>query len=199
MNTLIYVERDLILPIAARLVGTSVSTGMTEDVRAGLNWIVAASAGYGEETAAEVKMSELFPEDIFNYCYPHIQNRRLQVRSFCDKVSKRSMMPPDVATVTGVLRIPGMQQVQYNPFDPPDIELPKVYRVYGYRTFLARLDGGDGFSIPVYIFADSAPQAYYAIDKPIELVGVVKWSPGYEVGGYNVNCILLCAAILLNR
>ena len=199
-NTLLYVEKDMILPIAAKLVGGAVTSGAIDEARVGFNWFAAASAGHSEEYAAEVKMSELFPEDVFHYVYPFIRHRRLKINEFCGMAEGRDVVPPEVVTVNGVLRIPGVTpDKSYTPFDPPDLDQPKIYRVYGYRTFVAELDSGDGFSIPLYVFADAVDLVYYAINKPVEVVGVLKWSPTFEVGGHMVNCILLCAALLLSR
>jgi len=197
-NTLIYVDQELILPIAARLIGTSLSAGESEEVSGGFRWVVAAAAGYGRESATEVDVAKLFPEDLFHYCYPKIAPVRLSVSAFCDKVGIRDIRPPDVVSVVGVLRIEGVGSARYDPFDPPKIDLPQ-HQFYGYRTFTAALRSPDGFSVPVHFLANSASIVYYANEKPVELVGVVKWAPSYESAGHTLNAILLCAALLLAR
>jgi hypothetical protein len=197
-NTLIYVEKELILPVAARLVGTSVSTSSSEDFSGGLDWVVAASAGYSSERSAETDVAKLFPEDVFHYAYPRIERTRISVRDYCAAINDRTIRPPDVLSVTGRLEIGGLSEATYDPFDPPRVDLPNQYRVYGYRTFSAALEA-EGFTIPIHFLADSAELVFYANYKPVEVVGVVKWSPSYETGGYTLNGILLCAALLLAR
>jgi hypothetical protein len=197
-NTLIYVDKDLIVPIAARLVGTSISASAGEEVSGGLDWIVAATAGYSKERTAETDVAKLFPEDVFNYAYPKIGQVRLSIRDYCAGVSERAIRPPEVISVIGSLHISGIDTLKYDPFNPPKIDLPDQYRVYGYRTFSGALEA-EGFSVPVHFLADSAELVFYANDKPVEVVGVVKWAPSYETGGYALSGILLCAALLLAR
>jgi hypothetical protein len=197
-NTLIYVEKDLILPIAARLVGTMVSSGSTRAASGGLNWVAAATASYSSEKSTEIEMAKLFPEDVFHYCYPQIIHRGLTVRKYCTGVASHELVPPNVVAVSGVLRISGSTPPQYDPFDPPKIDLPNQYRLYGYRTFYAALEA-EGFIVPIYFLADSADMVFYANNKPVEVVSVIKWSPSYEVGGHMLNVVMICAALLLAK
>jgi len=197
-NTLIYVDKDLILPIAARLVGTSLSSASSRSGTVGLSWVVAAAGSYSRERGTEIEMAKLFPEDIFHYCYPHIERRSMDVRTYCSAAASHEIIPPNVVSVTGVLRIGGVTPSSYNPFSPPKFDLPNQYRLYGYRTFNAALEA-NGFQVPVYFLADSADMVFYANNKPVEVVGVTKWAPTYEVGGHMLNLITLCAALLLAK
>jgi hypothetical protein len=197
-NTLIYVDKDLILPIAARLVGTSLSSSSAKGGASGLNWVVAATGSYSREKGTEIEMAKLFPEDIFHYCYQHIEHQALTARSYASAAANHQLVPPNVVSVTGVLRIEGSGPSTYDPFDPPKIDPPNQYRVYGYRTFSARLET-DGFAVPIYFLANSLDLVFYANNKPVEVVCVTKWSPSYEVGGNTLNIIMLCAALLLAK
>ena len=57
----------------------------------------------------------------------------------------------------------------------------------------------EGFRFPIFFLIDSKEIVCYTNDKPVEVVGVLKWSPSYEVGGFALNKILLAAAVLLRR
>lgn len=199
LNTLIYVDRQLIVPVAARLVGSSVSAGKNVDVRGGLSWMVAASTGYSEEIATEVQIADLFPEDVFWFAYDQIVTRQLRVSEFCDKISRREVVVPATVSVFGTLELEGEVPTSYNPFDPPSFEPPGYYDVGGVRCFLGKIVAADGFAVPVYFREEAASQVYYAHKKPVEIVGVVKWAPTYEVGGYSINAVLLDVAVLLAR
>lgn len=197
-NTLIYVEKELILPIAAKLIGSSTGTSSTQSTSAGFSWFLAARLGYSGETASETRLSDLFPEDIFTVTYQEISRQNLTIRQFAEAASSREITPPDVVTIQGALSFPDIPHHSYDPFQPPQISIAKEYRLYGYTCFTGVLER-DGFKIPIYFLSESAEIVYYAHDKPVEVVGVVKWSPTYEVAGHALNCIVLAAGLLLQR
>lgn len=197
-NTLIYTEKDLILPIAVKLVGSSTSNRSAESASGGFNWVLAAKLGYTAETGSETRLADLFPEDIFGVSYSEIKERNLTVRDFAMAASARRVTPPDVITINGTLTFPDIPPHSYDPFQPPQIEIERTYKLYGYTCFTGVLER-DGFRIPIYFLTGSAEIVYYAHDKPVEVVGVVKWSPTYEVAGHALNCIVLAAALLLQR
>lgn len=197
-NTLIYVEKQLILPIGVKLVGSSLAARNTEQFSGGFSWVLAAKLGYAAETGADMYLADLFPEDIFTLAYNEISRKHLSVREFAEDVGSRSVKPPDVVTIDGTLRFPDIETQRYDPFRPPVIEIPEQYSVYGYDCFTGVLER-DGFEIPVYFLVESAELVLYAQGKPVEVVGVVKWSPSYEVAGHALNGIVLAAALLLRR
>ena len=197
-NTLIYVEKQLILPIGVKLVGSSLAARSSEQFSGGFSWFLAAKLGYGAETGADMYLADLFPEDIFSFAYAEIANKNLLVREYAEAVSARRIAPPDVVTIDGTLRFPEITPQVYDPFRPPHIEIPDQYSVYGYQCFTGVLER-DGFEVPVYFLVESAELVFYAHNKPVEVVGVVKWSPSYEVAGHALNGIVLVAALLLRR
>lgn len=197
-NTLIYVEKQLILPIAVKLIGSSTANRSSETVSGGFSWVLAARLGYTGESISETRLADLFPEDIFSVTYSEIPRRHLSVRDFAESASSRRVTPPDVVSVDGLLSFPDIPDHSYDPFQPPQIDIARKYRLYGYTCFTGVLEHS-GFKIPVYFLTESAEIVYYAHSKPVEVVGVVKWSPTYEVAGHALNCILLAAALLLQR
>jgi hypothetical protein len=197
-NTLIYVDKHLILPIGVKLVGSSLAARSSEQFSGGFSWVLAARLGYAQETGADMYLADLFPEDIFAYAYTEIRDRNLSVQQFAEAVSGRNIVPPDVVTIAGTLRFPDVTPQVYNPFRPPKIEIPDQHRVYGYQCFTGIVER-DGFEVPVYFLVESAELVLYAHNKPVEVVGVLKWSPSYEVAGHALNGIMLVAALLLRR
>lgn len=197
-NTLIYVDKHLILPIGVKLIGSSLASSASEQFQGGFSWVLAARLGYAQESGADMKLADLFPEDIFAISYDEIKNRNLTIQAFAEAVGSRSIRPPDVVTIDGTLRFPDITPQAYNPFRPPQFDIPHQYSVYGYQCFTGVLER-DGFEVPIYFLVESAELVFYAHNKPVEVVGVVKWSPGYEVAGHVLNGIVLVAALLLRR
>jgi hypothetical protein len=198
VNSLIYVEKKLIVPIGAKLIGSSLTAGKATTGTSGFNWFLAASVQISSERGVETRIAELFPEDVFHYVYGKIQNSQLTVRKLCEDATSGSLKSADVVSVVGELRIPGVNIAAYNPFSPPDIKLPATYRVYGEQCMIAEVHA-DAYVLPVFFLADAKETVCYANGKPVEVVGVLKWSPSYDVGGFAVNQILLGAALLLRK
>jgi len=198
MNALVYVEKRLIVPIAAKLIGSSLSSGTSSSKSGSFNWFLAASIDFSREKGAETRVAELFPEDIFNYVYEKIERSNLTVQQLCEDISSSKLTSACVVSLIGTLKIPGVKIGAYNPFDPPEIEIPKTYNIYGETCFPAEVEK-DGFKFPVYFLEESKEIVCYSDDKPVEVVGVLKWSPSYEVGGFAINQIMLAAALLLRR
>lgn len=198
MNSLIYVEKDLIVPIGAKLIGSSLHSEASSKGRTGFNWFLEASLEMSKEKGVETRMAELFPEDIFHYVYEKIEHNNMSISELCEHISSAKIRSADVVSLQGRLNIPGVQVGQYDPFNPPEINVPATYKVYGKECFLAEIEA-DHFRFPVYFLVDSKEIVCYSNNKPVEVVGVLKWSPSYEVGGFAVNQILLGAALLLRR
>ena len=198
MNSLIYVEKRLIVPIGVKLVGSSLSTHDKTAGKTGFNWFVQASLEQSTEQSREMKIAELFPEDIFNSLYEKIASKEISVQQLCQKINSGNLKSADVVSIVGTLNISDITIPQYNPFKPPKIEISETYKVYGEECFSAELENS-GYKFPVYFLLDSKEIVCYAKDKPVEIVGVLKWSPSYEVGGFAINQTLLAAALLLRR
>lgn len=198
MNTLVYVDKKLIVPIGVKLVGSSVSSNETSSAKSGFNWVVEASLRFSSETGVETRVCELFPEDIFHAVYDKIEHKRLSIPSLCQAIQGEKLRSADVVSVLGTLRIPGVDLKPYNPFDPPPIVIEKSYTVYGEQCFIGQIEA-DGFVHPVFFLIDSKEIVCYCNHKPVEVVGVLKWSPTFEVAGFATNQTMLCAALLLRR
>lgn len=198
MNSLIYVEKKLIIPIGAKLIGSSLTTKEKTSNKGGFNWFLEASVEMGQEKGIEMKIAELFPEDVFHYLYDKIPRQQLTIQETCDGISSNTLKSADVISIVGKLKIPDVSLPPYNPFKPPQIDIPETYSIYGEKCFSAELEM-EGYHFPIFFLLDSKEIVCYAKDKPVEIVGVLKWSPSYEVGGFAINQTLLAAALLLRR
>jgi hypothetical protein len=198
VNALVYVEKRLIVPIGAKLIGSSLLASNKASGTAGFNWFLEASLDMSREKGVETKIAELFPEDIFHYVYDKIAYSQLSVRQLCERISHDELKSADVVSISGNLHIPHIDVKPYNPFQPPEIKIDETYKVYGEECFSAEIET-EGFRFPIFFLIDSKEIVCYTNDKPVEVVGVLKWSPSYEVGGFALNKILLGAALLLRR
>ncbi len=198
MNSLVYVEQSLIVPIAAKLIGSSTSTAEAATGSVGFNLWMAAQLGHSDEASRETRVADLFPEDVFYLAYPEIANKEMTVRDYCAAVSSGSIGLADVTSLVGVLEFQDFEVQEYDPFNPPEITVERTVRIYGLECFAAALTA-DGFSLPIYFLRHSAPLVCYMHRKPVEVVGVVKWSPSYDVAGYAINSLVLGAVVLLRR
>jgi len=197
-NSLIYVEKRLIVPIAAKLIGSSLASAVGTSKSGGFSWYIAASMESSSEKSTETRIAELFPEDILIHVYDKIVHSKLTIRELCECISTQKLEPASVVSLIGTLNIPGVKIGTYNPFDPPEITIEKTYKVYGETCFSAEIEK-DGFRFPIYFLLDSKEIVCYSNSKPVEVIGVLKWSPSYEVGGFAINQIMLAAALLLLR
>lgn len=198
MNSLVYVDKRLIVPIGAKLVGSSLQASRKASGTGGFNWFIAATLKLSEEAGVETRIADLFPEDILHYTYDKIENSLLEIRDLCTKITAGQLKSADVVSVVGKLLIPGVTVGSYDPFNPPEIKITETFKVYGEACFSARIET-EGYQFPVFFLVESKEIVCYAKDKPVEVVGVLKWSPSYEVGGFSINQILLGAALLLRK
>lgn len=197
-NSLIYVEKRLIVPIGAKLIGSSLHTESKTSGSGGINWFLEASLKLSKEKGVETRIAELFPEDIFYYVYDKIKHSQLTVRILCQKIASSELRSADVVSIIGNLNISDVQIADYNPFSPPEIKLSETYKIYGEDCFSAKVEM-EGFQFPIFFLVGSKETVCYCNNKPVEVVGVLKWSPSYEIGGFAMNQILLGAALLLRR
>lgn len=196
-NTLVHVDGKLIVPIGAKLVGSVLSSGNEISAKGGFNWFVQASLKQATEQGVETRVSDLFAEDIFRTVYDKLAHRQLSVQTLCRQIQATELQAADIVSVVGTLRIPGVNLPRFDPFDPPTIEMP-TYMVSGEQCFAAQLEDA-GFLFPIYWSVRAKEVVCYCNNKPVEVMGVLKWSPAYEVAGSSLNHTLLSAALLLRR
>ena len=195
-NTLIYVDPNLIVPIATKALGSAIVNSGTLSIEAGFDWFANMAVTGGSGTSTETRLAELFPEDVFAYAYPHLSSHCMSIEQFRDGVTSGSIRPASVVSVTGVLSFPTIDLSQYAWGSPENTPSPACYSLYQYECFRGQLKS-DGFEMPLHFLAGSQHAVCYANGKRVEVVGVMKWSPPYEVANVAINGEILVAALLL--
>lgn len=197
-NSLVYVDKLLVVPMAAKVLGSSVTIGKKGTTETGFDWFATAKVGFEYNHDIQANIVDFFAEDIFNMAYKKLKEQNLSVKSFCANVQASKYSLSDIVSINGKLEVPGVSVGKYDPYDPPEIVLPKTYKVNGTECFTARIEA-DGFVLPVYFPITSKEVVCYCINQPVEVVGVLKWSPAYEVSSYALNQTVLVVALLLQR
>lgn len=197
-NSLVYVDKNLVVPLAAKLLGSTITISKGGSADAGFDWFFQSRAGIEYNKEIQTNIVDFFAEDIFTMAYDKIRNKNLGIKEFCKNVQLMEYALSDIVSIQGVLTIPGITVGQYNPFDPPQIDIPHKYKINDIECFIGRLSH-EGFEVPIYFPVCSKDLICYCINKSVEIVGVLKWSPTYEVSAYAMNQTVLAVALLLQR
>ncbi len=197
-NTLVYVDKFLVVPMAAKVLGSSVTIGKKGSTEAGFDWFATAKVGFEYNQDIQANIVDFFAEDIFQMAYKKLNDKENTVKQFCANVQNGQYSLSDIVSINGVLKVTGVNISKYNPYDPPEISLPKTYKINGTDCFAGRIIN-EGFELPVYFSVASKEVVCYCIDKAVEVVGVLKWSPAYEVSSYALNQTVLAIALLLQK
>lgn len=197
-NSLVYVDKVLVVPMAAKVLGSSITIGKKGSAEAGFDWFATAKVGFEYNHDIQANIVDFFAEDIFNMSYAKLSEKNLAVNLFCANVQASKYALSDIVSINGMLEVPGVTVEKYDPYDPPEIQLPKTYKVNGIDCFSARITS-EGFILPLYFPVTSKEVVCYCVNKAVEIVGVLKWSPAYEVSSYALNQTVLAVALLLQR
>ncbi|HFD31348.1 MAG TPA: hypothetical protein ENJ28_01350 [Gammaproteobacteria bacterium] len=203
---LIYVDKELTTAIAANLIGTEVqkTKGTTRGIKLGgaiLGLMILEENDSNEESFTIVKnMKEYLPEDVIRAIYPTIPAERMfnNVHSAVKYLATKgngNLMPGDTISIEGILTFPYMEdKEEFDPFMPEDIQ-PKTFQFHTDTCFAGILNG-EGYQLPVYFPESSINQVHCGHDNPVEIVGIVRWSPSYTPkGGNALNLALRVAAV----
>lgn len=197
-NTLVYVDKNLVVPLAAKLLGSVITISKGGSADAGFDWFFQSRAGIEYNKEIQTNIVDFFAEDIFTMAYDKIENKNLIVKEFCKNVQLMKYALSDIVSIKGVLTVPDISVGTYSPFEPPQIDIPHVYKINDLECFIGKLSH-EGFAVPIYFPLSSKDLICYCVDKAVEIVGVLKWSPTYEVSSYAMNQTVLAIALLLQR
>ena len=75
MHTLIYVDKQLTVAIANKLVGLSISKSKREGGGLSLNWLINSSYEVDETDSTTRDLREMLPEDVIHLLYKEIKHR----------------------------------------------------------------------------------------------------------------------------
>lgn len=203
MKTLVYVDSKLAVAMAAKLVGSELQEENNIEVGGAFNWLVQAYVNKGDGTSITREISELLPEEVMYELYAAISDEfKFPKISDCINkmadVSTNRLLPGRSISVEGVLSFPDLGELaNYNPFDPPDITL-KTFKFYGEPCFTGELRA-EGFRLPIYFDETAKAHIVYCNDQPVEVTGIVRWSPPYSPKGANSLSLVIRAAALWLR
>lgn len=199
-HTLIYVDRALAIAIAAKLVGVLRTRSAGSKTTAGVNWLVSAQVEDSAGTSEQADIREMLPEDLMHYIYPQIGERYDKLDSVLTKLAtgtKDSLIPGDVVSISGKLHFPQLASIgSYSPFQDIDVDLPSV-QFHGEACLVAELKD-ESYILPVFLSEVAKYQVSFCHDQPVEITGIVRWTPPYSPGGaHALNLALRGAAVWL--
>ena len=200
-NTLIYVDSKLSISIAANLVGVLSSSEQTQSNKIGVNWLLTSSIGVEESSTTQKDIRELLPEDLVYLFYPHIVQKFDNLENalpLLNTTSPDSLKPGNVVSLKGklVFNELGENPPSFSPFTPQDVNL-KSFFFHGEECIVGELHNSN-YKIPVYLPSLSKYQVVFCHNQPVEITGIVRWSPPYSPGGASsLNLTIRCAAVWL--
>lgn len=196
MRTLVYVDTDLVHAIGALLIGSTETSNISGG--AGFNYLLSSHIDSSVGSSRDLK--DLLPEQIFYKLYdkiPHKFENTKDATLALVNHEQNKIMPGSPISVCGILSFPELLAIgDYDPFRPPSIDV-ETFEIHGDKCFVGSLEK-DGYKLPLY-FPDAAKsQVCFLQKEPVEVVGIVKWSPGYKAGGgKSLNMLIRVAALLL--
>lgn len=202
MNHLVYVDAQMVRAITAKLVGSELRRDKGNTLTARWSFLIQTSISTGESSSIMNDLREYLPEDIVHELYPKISDDRRfdDVSSAVNYLSTHglgALVPGNAISISGNLSLPGVgETLEFDPFQPIDIEFP-TFKFHQEDCFAGILNGG-GYQLPVYFLKEAVNQVAFCHGHPVELTGIVRWSPGYRPkGGKSLNLALRVAAIWL--
>ncbi|MEO9875145.1 MAG: hypothetical protein ABJM26_20600 [Anderseniella sp.] len=202
MSFLVFVDRPLSISMAVSLVGLEIENTRTSGLQGGLSWLI--QTNYSEDQSSSVMrdIREMLPETLAHDIDPKIPDahRFGSVKDCVESLANTGdgrILPGMPVKLAGVLTFPGFEEIgDYDPLSPPDIELPK-FSFHGENCVLGQLEG-DGFALPLYFLNDYVEQVAFCHNCPVEVTGIVRWSPGYRTrGARTLNLAIRVASLSL--
>lgn len=202
MHTLVYVDRRLAVAMAVKLIGLELNRTQSRERGGAFNWLIQAYIDHGETTGISTDIRELLPEEIMYETYEAVavEYKFKDIASCITGMAAtgdKRLLPGRPISVEGVLKFPDLANLgSYNPFDPPDINI-KTFQFHGEKCFTGEIHG-DGYKLPVYFDEAAKAQVTFCNDYPVEVTGIVRWSPPYSPkGAHSLNLVIRAAALWL--
>jgi len=199
MNIPIYIDKNLLAAIGVDLIGMMLDQTKAKGGSVGLNWLIQSNISVDTSSTVGRDIRELLPERILYMVYPEVTNRFDTVEKFIERTtssSPKSLLPGEAVLVKGTLSFPDMPAPSFDPFSPPDLTV-RTFSVHGEKCFVGRLEG-NGFKMPVYFLEEAKQQVCFCHQMPVEVLGIVRWSPAYSTGGArSLNYIVRAGALML--
>jgi hypothetical protein len=187
--------------MAVKLVGLELHRNRTNTTGGGFSWLVQAYVSRDESVGSTTDIREILPEEIMYEVYRAIGDE-FKCKTLAPCIEKMAATGPDrllpghPISVIGVLTFAELGTLKYDPFAPPDINM-KTFQFHGEECFVGELQG-DGYRIPVYFPKESMAQVAFSSGEPVEITGIVRWSPPYSPkGARSLSLAIRVAALWL--
>ncbi len=188
LNTLAYIDSVPLLAIAAKLVGNSVSTASSDGGSIGFQWGATFEARVQESREIQRDLALFLPEDLMYEVYGAIPQRHSglqQVKAKLTTGTEGGFRPGSVVSIEGRLE------------RPEGAAAWQAERFHGEDALAAQL-ASDDLRLQVRIPHAAREQADALVGEPVELTGILRWTPGYSPGGSATwNLALRAVAIWL--
>jgi hypothetical protein len=196
MRTLVYVDPQLMIAVGALLIGSNNSKRASSG--ASINVLLQTHIDFDRSSSTNLR--DLLPEHVFHQCYSQLEHQFASTKEATDALvlhEKNKIIPGTPISVSGILSFPELQSLgEYDPFKPPSINV-NTFEIHGEKCFVGALEK-DGFRLPIYFLEEAKAQICFLQNEPAEIVGIVKWSPGYKAGGgKSLNMLIRAVALLL--
>ncbi|MFW2475332.1 MAG: hypothetical protein ACN4EP_00355 [Sediminibacterium sp.] len=199
-NILLYVDKELSIAIAANMVGVLKTVSQNQSTKIGANWLINIGHDEGDSTANQFDIRELLPEDLVYHFHEKISNKFEKLSDLIPNMtagSDKSFIPGSVVSVYGKLLFPNFKlPADQSPFEQFDPNLKSII-FHGEECIVGEIKNED-YGIPVYFPVSSKYQIAFSHNQPVEITGVLRWTPPYSPGGgRSLNLALRCAILWL--
>ena len=198
-KSLVYVDKELIIGLAAPYLGSEMHAVKELSVSGGFNWLLQAEVSKTQSQSVIVNIRDMRSDAIANKLLEKVPSSiKFSDVDKCTKYIKDCESEDNIGklvVVNGVLNIPDKNGVTFNPLSPSPTENIKSFKFREYECFACELTC-DGVKFPVYFKKDAYDLLCYCSSKSVEIIGSLEWVPFYEVGkDRTINTILFGAAI----
>ncbi|WP_424970630.1 hypothetical protein [Dinoroseobacter sp. S76] len=202
MPDLVYVDGETIRSIAVKYVGMEIGRTSGREISGSWNFLIQGEVSGAETNSVMRDIRAMLPEDIVLAVVPNLPSEVVfssvgeAVEAFAQSGENR-LVSGAAVRLRGRIVVPNHDEtLEFDPFAPPKLELP-VVTFHDEQCFVVRVEGDD-YRLPVYVPEAAKSQLVFCHDNPVDLLGIVKWSPGYSPrGGRSLNLAVRAVALWL--
>jgi hypothetical protein len=185
-KVLVYVDPLLTRQVASGVIGSEVSLTQKDSRTAGINFKVLLSRSSGEERSTTTKVSELLPEVVAEAVYEAVDSRIDSLENARERL---------IAGSANAFK-PGSPVIVGNASLSAEGHLASS-QLSGEACALYRLKIGE-FFVHCYFPVDAKATCDSLVTQPIEILGLLRYTPSYSVpGAMSLNLGLRVCAVWL--
>lgn len=203
-KSLVYVDKDRIIGVAVPFIGSEFHITKQTEASGGFSWLLQGEVSKTRQEGIYTRIQDLLPQTIVNKLIEQFPKeltftdvdectKKLKEWENEDNIGK-SIIVKGIFSVTGITT-PAL----YDPFNPQDFSSIKTVSYNGEECIIGQLSG-DGVRLPVYMSKNSLNQGVaYCNNQYVEILGVLGFSPWYDVGkNRTINTVLSGIALWVN-